>query len=723
MSQKKSSPSRPIFPLAGAARGAGTVPLPGTRPSGPLSANTNLAQAQKTVNEGQAAMTRGAFKEATTAFHQAARLLPKDPNIWTVYAKSLSLLGDKAAVKRAQKLMKKVGIPAATQKKLLTQMTRSNTQTSRESVGIAPQVIDQLLARFNAGDAQNVADEARPLAEAHPKNEIIRLILGAALAAQGQDQEAERAFREALEIDPNYAEVMTSYGEMLIRQRRFAEAHDLLQKAYQQIPSNPSVLGNMGRVLKELSRPHEAVPYFDALLKQDPGNRLARQLRVDCLITLERHSEALADFDAMPEDLRNQPEQIAMRGVALDQSGHTEEGLALVRAAFDKAPTETRVATMAANLLQQHGKFDEAEALLMTATRKGLKSGAIYRQIASGRKIQIDDPIAQEMLALWDSEPNLPSRADMGYALVKLMEDNKRFDQVWPYLEEANALTLAAFPNPKGRDQREFDKMVAFTRNIDMSRIGKVGYQNDSPIFVTGMPRSGTTLVEQILASHSRVTGGDEMALFHTIGFDHANKVLSKGGDINDVPPSMLDEIGQEYREAVLKRFPGAEIVTDKSISTYKVAPLVWLALPKAKIVALRRDPRDNLFSMLKNRFISGAHTYTYDQSDLVEVYRLFTEYLAEWRKLAADRIYEIQYEDLVADPETQVRKLLEFCELDWEDACMSFHKNTRKVKTLSIHQARQPLYNSSIGRWRQYEDQLAVMLDGLKGLDGVPED
>ncbi len=719
MSPKKphSKPGSPMFPLASQAQAA---------PAATPRVNPAVAQAQKAVNTGQAAMSQGHFKEAVNAFHEAARLMPREAQLWNLYAKALSMLGDKAAVKRAQKLMKKLGMNAASQKKLLAQMTKSNTQTTRRSVGIPSETINALLARFNAGDAASVAQEATELALAHPKNEVIRLVLGAAKAAIGEVEAAETAYREALEIAPDYAEVMGYYGELLIKLRRFNEAHDLLREAFRLIPSNPSVRGNLGHVLKELSRPHEAVPHFDAVLKQDPNNQLARMLRVDCLITLERHEAALADFDAMPEALRNQPEQMALRAVALDQAGRSEEGLALIRAAFEQAPTATRVATMAGNLLQQHGKFEEAEELLRRALDAGLRQGTAYRQITSGRKIPLDDPIAQTMLRVWEEEPDLPGRADLGYALVKLMEDNKQYDRVWPYLEEANRLCLLEFPNPKGKDQREFDLMKKFVSGaggMDMSRIGKVGYQGDRPIFITGMPRSGTTLVEQILASHSRVTGGDEMALFHTIGFDHANQVLAEGGSINDVDAKMLETIGREYREAVLKRFPGADIVTDKSISTYKVAPLVWLALPKAKIVALRRDPRDNLFSMLKNRFIAGAHTYTYDQADLVEVYRLFTEYLTEWRKLAADRIYELQYEELVADPENQVRKLLEFCELDWEDACLSFHKNTRKVKTLSIHQARQPLYNSSIGRWRQYEEHLGVMLEGLKGLDGVPDD
>jgi hypothetical protein len=147
------------------------------------------------------------------------------------------------------------------------------------------------------------------------------------------------------------------------------------------------------------------------------------------------------------------------------------------------------------------------------------------------------------------------------------------------------------------------------------------------------------------------------------------------------------------------------------------MAPLAWLALPNAKIVALKRDPRDNLWSMLKNRFVNGLHLYTYSQADLVDTYRLYQDYLDLWRALAPERIYEIEYEALVSNPEEEVRKLLAFCELEWEDACLNFHKTERNVKTLSLAQVRQPLYNSSVGKWRLYETHLTEMLDGLEGL------
>ncbi len=718
MTQNKSKSSAPMFPLASQSAKANVGSATGMQ-----QINPNVAQAQTAIRVGNAKMSQGKFKEAVDAYQTAARLLPKEIGIWNAYAKALSMLGDKTANKRAQKLLKKSGLPAPAQKSIVTEMSRSNTKTSRTSAGISKEVINQLLTRFNGGDAQGVAEEAKALAEVHGSNEIIRLILGASLAALGQNDGAEAAYLEALSIAPDYAEAQANLGELLTAQGRYNDALEHLQAAFRQIPSNPKVLGNLGRAMKEVNRTHEALNYLDKFLALAPNTPFAQFLRAECLITLEQGEEAIKALDAMPDQHRSNPEHLVLRAVALDQTGQKDAALDQVRKAAKLAPTQIRVVTVSANLLQQHGAFEEAETLLVKATEMGLKHGAVYRQITSGRKLDKDEPLALEMLDQWGSNPEIKGRADLGYALVKLMEDTKQYDKVWHYLDTANTILRTDFPNPKGRDRRELTQMLSFVGDMDLTRVGKVGYQDDSPIFVTGLPRSGTTLVEQILSSHSRVTGGDEMALFHTMGFNRASDVLAKGGKINDMTPKMLEEIGKEYRDAVLKRHPGADIVTDKSISTYKVAPLVWLALPKAKIVALKRDPRDNLFSMLKNRFVSGLHTYTYSQSDLVEVYGLFTEYLAAWRELAADRIYEIQYEELVANPEVEVRKLLEFCELDWEEACMNFHQNTRKVKTLSIHQARQPLYNSSIGRWRRYEEHLGEMLEGLTGMVGVPED
>ena len=278
-------------------------------------------------------------------------------------------------------------------------------------------------------------------------------------------------------------------------------------------------------------------------------------------------------------------------------------------------------------------------------------------------------------------------------------------------------------PHDRSKTQRDFDRLAAFLKGFDATRIGTVGYQNNQTIFITGLPRSGTTLVEQILASHSTVTGGDELGILHPLAFEAVAQTDRAGGTIADMTPDQLAAIGRDYQAAIDIRVPGAERITDKTISTYQIAPLAWLALPNAKIVALRRDPRDNLWSMFKNRFVTGLHLYSYTQADLVDTYRLYTEYLSLWRDMAPDRLYEIEYEALVANPEQEVRKLLEFCELDWEDACLDFHKTDRDVKTLSLAQVRQPLYNSSIGKWRRYEPQLAEMVEGLKGLDGVPED
>ena len=410
---------------------------------------------------------------------------------------------------------------------------------------------------------------------------------------------------------------------------------------------------------------------------------------------------------------------LALRAMAEKLLGNLDASRNAIEKALETDPNHLRVVTLAANLLQRSGDFEAAEKVLRDAIARGVRSGGVYRMVAQGRKLDLDDPLVDEMKALWDRS-DLPdeARIDLGYGLVKVMEDHKDAEAAWTYLSRANEVMARLHPHDISKEQGDFDRFKAFLEGFDPARIGSCGYDQNSTIFITGLPRSGTTLVEQILASHSTVTGGDELGIFHPLGFEQVAKVAKAGGHIGDMTDAQLTELGRAYQGAVDTRLPDADRFTDKTISTYQIAPLVWLAMPKAKIVALRRDPRDNLWSIFKNRFVAGLHLYSYSQAALVQTYRLYTEYLDLWRELAPDRIYEISYEDLVDDPETEIRKLLEFCDLEWEDACLDFHKTKREVKTLSVAQVRQPLYKSSVGKWEPYADHLKGLLDGLAKIE-----
>lgn len=666
----------------------------------------------------------GRPKDACDLLERAVKLAPQELAVWKAYAAAVAALGDETARNTAKQHLKSAKLGQRDRKMIARSMEAVQTSTTRVSTKVNKAELDKLVAMINSGQMAQAEAEARQLIATRGKSEILSTIHGAALAALGRVDDAEAALRTALALDPDYGEAAAQLGQLLLSTGRRSEAKEVLLHARSLIPHNPIVLGNLGKVHQDQSSPRQALECLDLLLKQDPNNAMGLFTRAQAHLSLEDAKSALADLDRLEGLTHPTGEALALRAMACKLSGDVSEVQANIAKALDTDPNNLRVVTIAANILQQEGEMDQADTVLRDALARGVRSGAIYRMIATGKKLSVDDPVVKEMQDIWNRD-DIPddSRMDLGYGLLKVMEDAGDYENAWQYLSRANQIMAAQNPYSQTKAQSDFDRLVAFLDGFDTKRIGNVGYQDNQTIFITGLPRSGTTLVEQILASHSTVTGGDELGILHPLAFKSVEQTDRSGGKVSDMTDSQLEDLGRAYQDAIDIRVPGADRITDKTISTYQIAPLAWLALPNAKIVALRRDPRDNLWSMFKNRFITGLHLYTYSQTDLVDTYRLYTEYLALWREMAVDRLYEIEYEALVANPEEEVRKLLEFCELEWEDACLDFHKTDRDVKTLSLAQVRQPLYNSSIGKWRRYEQHLGDMIDGLKGLDGVPDD
>jgi hypothetical protein len=300
------------------------------------------------------------------------------------------------------------------------------------------------------------------------------------------------------------------------------------------------------------------------------------------------------------------------------------------------------------------------------------------------------------------------------FALAKAMADTGRHDRVFRYLDPANAAMRAAFPYDVAQRRAEVDGLIAAFEGADFAPVADPD-DTARPIFVTGLPRSGTTLVEQILASHSDVTGGGEMRFV----LEEAYRLLGDPGRgfarLADLADSAVADFGRAYLDLLDRAVPGGGSVTDKSIQTHLVIGLVAKALPGARIVVVRRDPRDLGLSIYRNVFAPRTHLYAYDQADIAAYIATFEKMMAFWRARLPDRFAEIRYEDLVAEPEPQTRALIAAAGLDWQDDCLAFHQTERQVATLSIQQVRQPIHGGSAGGWRRYESDLAPMIAALE--------
>lgn len=364
-----------------------------------------------------------------------------------------------------------------------------------------------------------------------------------------------------------------------------------------------------------------------------------------------------------------------------------------------------------AHYLQLLGRFDEAEKIFRKLIRQYPNEAQLYRIFLATKKLSPGDPLLQAMERLWTrKELKDEPRLNLGYALGKALEETGQPQRAFACFARANALQRKAAPFDSAAQDREFAAVRAAQEGL--SPVAGAAPLSPRPVFVTGMPRSGTTLVERILAAHNDVSAGNELSLalklaYGMFGAGEAMRPLA------DTAPEKLHAFAARYTTLARRDVPGdSPVITDKSILSYLIIGLLHHTLPDARFVVVQRDPRDIALSIHKNFFATGTHRYANDLTDIAHAIKRFRRHVAHWKAVLPGVIHEIRYEELVADPEPHSRALIAAAGLDWQDACLDFHKNTDAVKTLSVSQVRQPIYTGSAQAWKTYERELQPFIE-----------
>lgn len=389
---------------------------------------------------------------------------------------------------------------------------------------------------------------------------------------------------------------------------------------------------------------------------------------------------------------------------ALRRHGHLDAALEVIGPALGQgAPPTLRL--LRAQILETQGKLDAAETDLRQVLDAVPDNPDAWTALMRAKRQRpgADDVTRLEALVAKGGLPQAVERG-LSFALAKALEDQGRDAEVFAHLDRANALMRAEFPWDFNADHDWLAQMIAAWTPMPG------GHDGAAPIFIVGTPRSGTTLVETILAAHADVVPGDELALFTPLATPAIRAFVGQGTAFD------VARLGQAYADAAQAKTdaPQAARITDKSISTYSVMGYVQNALPQARFVVLDRDPRDVGLSIYKNRFADGMHRYSTDLSDIAKQIRLFEAAITAWEARLPDAIHRIGYEALTHDPEPTIRALLAFCGLDWDAACLMPEKTARNVKTLSSVQVRQPINTRSVGAWRRFETDLQPLVDTL---------
>jgi len=498
----------------------------------------------------------------------------------------------------------------------------------------------------------------------------------------GKPQEADRVFREVLAQDSEHYQANYALGMLYHQHGRNDLAIPLIKKSVEIRPGIFAGLLNLGMIQRDEGQLADSRTHLEAAVAQEPDSALAHVTLGLLLMDIGKLDLALKE---MGEGLRLEPE---------NPLTHARVGM----------------------LRQVRGETDLAASSYRKVIELAPQNGTAHRSLAFLQKqASYSDDIRRMEQVFGSPDTANKDKILIGNALGKVFDDLGQYDKAFDYLQTTNRLQSKSFDYSIEKQREFFERhKLGLDREL-LSRCSDHTISDNTPIFVVGMPRSGTSLVEQILASHSLVHGAGEVE-YSRIMVDAVQRTTQKPfpDDINKVSTGTLNSAARAYIEKLKLNSGATERVVDKLPPNFLRIGLYAALMPNAKIILCEREPMDNCLSIYQHMF-GPAHAYASDLSDLGNYYLCYKDLMAWWDEILPGYIYRVNYEQLVSDTENQIRKLLDTCELPFDESCLSFHKTRRQVKTPSASQVQQPIYEGSKGRWKNYEKHLEPLRTALQ--------
>jgi tetratricopeptide (TPR) repeat protein len=580
--------------------------------------------------------------------------------------------------------------------------------------------------------------------------------LGNALKDQGELDEAVACYRRALELKPDFAEARNNLGNALKDQGKLDEAVACYRRTAELKPGDAEAHYNLGNLLHDQEKPDEAIACYRRALELKPdfaeghynlGNALKDQGKLDEAVACYRRAlELKSDFAEAHNNLGAafkvqgkldeaiaccrralvlKPDHAGAHGNlgnALKDQGKLDEAVACYRQAIALKPDDAEVHGNLGIALEEIGDLRGAEDCFRAALRHNSRFALAHYQLAEllGGKLPQQDLAAQRRL-LEETGLTGAQRLLLHFGLARVLDGRGEYAEAAEHLDRGNALQLSEWRKRcQEYDPDEHESFV--TRMVEAStpgffqRVRGFGLESELPVFVVGLPRSGTTLIEQILASHSQVFGAGEILLVRdtmaAIGGQGADFI----GGLRQLDRQTASRLASRHLEELRGLDRGALRIVDKTPDNYLYLGLLASLFPRAKLIHCRRDLRDVAVSCWMTHF--EEIRWANDQPHIVSQFCEYQRVMEHWRKVLPVPLMEVDYEEAVADPEGVARKLVAWCGLAWEPACLKFQQAKRAVRTASAVQVRQPVFRTSVGRWKHYEHALASLLARVESVD-----
>lgn len=500
----------------------------------------------------------------------------------------------------------------------------------------------------------------------------------------------------------------------LVRKKFLEDADRQIRKLVEQNPKRTDVHTMRGLVYIAQKKPNLAVPHFEFAAKSDQYNPIFLNNLGRLYLDLELVELALPFLDRALKINPREVETMWAIGNYFVSIGNAERGLPYLENAVKIKPDHHKVALARATGFENVGRTQEAvEAYRDLANKQATRAQSLER---------LSDLESDDLLpALFSRISDLISSGEMQPAELgalhtgagRILEKNKDYDRAFEHFKAANDATMLEFNIERFRAW--VDSVIETIDSGYIEQRKEMATQSDLPVFIVGMPRSGTTMTEQIIASHPQGGGAGEVIRINRFGvrFKYMSDIAAFTRQIDELGAKTVQSLGQNYLDLLRFLVPGKSRVVDKLPHNFIMLGFIALLFPGARVIHATRNAVDTCLSCYQNR-LNDTHRYSRDLRMLGLYYREYARLMDHWKKVLPLRFYESNYEQITADPETKARKLISFLGLEWDPACLKFHEAKSTVRTISLHQVRQPVNTKSVARWRRYERHLGPLLDAL---------
>jgi tetratricopeptide (TPR) repeat protein len=519
---------------------------------------------------------------------------------------------------------------------------------------------------------------------------------------------AEKHFRKSIFLAPGNFEALNSLGVVLREQGKPGESLECLKAAIKLKPYYAQAHLNAGMAYQDLNETKQAGLCFGQASNLDPDMIEAHVGLAECAIDQKRFQEALSHSR---QALKVNPESSQAHnthGIALNKQGKTKRAIESFERAVKFSSTNSGALMNLGIALEQSGRLQEAVEFYQKAIKAKPDSSRAYYLLAHLKNHDSSDEEIRAAEALLKApKTSTVQRTDLAFALACAFEGKQQYAASFKHLQEGHRLKKKSVSFDLETESRYFHSLAeTFSAEFFAQHTDKET-PDQRTVFILGMPRSGTSLTEQILASHTSVFGAGELSLIAGIG----HKIAKNTGRPFPQACDDLDQPGihtyrQDYLQELKKRSPATEVISDTNPMNFLYTGLIATLLPNALVINCVRDPMDNCLSIYKH-LLADPHAYSHDLEDLGGYFMLYKNLMKHWHQVLPGKIYDLPYEKMVADSENEIRKLLNFCALPFDENCLNFHKTSRVVRTPSASQVRQPLYSDTINLWKHYEQQL----------------